>query len=205
MGIRSKSQHGGVEAELANVLKVYGLEASTRSIVELFREALDLVVIGRSAPAGPQLSAADARELRAAGLEVDESRGAYNRVASSTMAKMAAILTDALSVGDVALRLGRTPARIRQMLNAREPSLYGIKLSEGDWRIPRFQFVDDGPPANLQPVLAVLPRDVHPIEFYNWFTAPDPALQIGDESVSPRDWLATGGNPQPVAAEAAQL
>lgn len=196
---------GEVGPRIDAALRQYGIDASPRSIVDVFEEALHHVVRGRSVAAPPQLSPGDAEELRSAGLNIDRSAGAYSRAASATTAKMAAVLSDALTVAEVAERLGRTTSRVRQMLNSPEPSLYGIKLSDGDWRIPCFQLVDDQPPANLPAVLRALPRDVHPIEFYNWFTAPDPALQVEGEALSPRDWLASGGNPAPVAAEAAQL
>jgi len=196
---------GEVGSKIDDALKEYGIDASPASIVDMFEEALHRVVRGRSVAAVPQLSTSDAEELRSAGFSIDDSGGAYGTAASATMAKMAAVLTDALTVAQVAERLGRTTSRVRQMLNSPEPRLYGIKLSEGDWRIPRFQLVGDQPPANLPVVLRALPRDLHPIEFYNWFTTPDPVLQVEGEALSPRDWLASGGNPSPVAAEAAQL
>jgi hypothetical protein len=48
-------------------------------------------------------------------------------------------------------------------------------------------------------------RDLHPIAVFRFLSEPSPDLEIEDEPVSPLAWLATGGNPEPVAAIAATL
>jgi hypothetical protein len=85
-----------------------------------------------------------------------------------------------------------------------ERALFGIK-ERGEWRIPSFQFEGDRLVRNLRAVVAALPGTLHPIEFFTWFTSPDPALQLDGRPLSPREWLETGGDPEAVAAEAAQL
>jgi hypothetical protein len=85
-----------------------------------------------------------------------------------------------------------------------DQSLAGIRGSSG-WRIPIYQLDDDRPVRNLRSVLQAAPASLHPIALFRWLTAPDAALEIDGRATSPRDWLAAGGDPDRVAALAAEL
>jgi hypothetical protein len=113
------------------------------------------------------------------------------------------MLVQAKSATEVAHDLGVTSARIRQ--RASERTLYGIR--DGDeWRFPGWQFDASGRPIRgLGAVFPVMSRDLHPIAVFRFLSEPSPDLEIEDEPVSPLAWLATGGNPEPVAAIAATL
>jgi hypothetical protein len=80
---------------------------------------------------------------------------------------------------------------VRQLLAARK--IYGLQV-HGAWKIPLFQFVDDGLLPGLEEVVPALSRDLHPIGVYHWFNTPNPDLapeELGRE-LSPREWLLTG-------------
>lgn len=191
--------------EIHEALIEYGLPAEPRRFLGMVREALRSVVTQPPVDhAASQLTAAEMRELSGIGLDTGASTDAYAGVAERTTAKMTAILADARTVAATAELLGVTPARVRQMLNEPQPALFGLKAG-GAWLVPGFQFVDGRPVPNLRPVLAALPAGTHAVEFFNWFTRPDPVLRLQDEPVSPRTWLSSGGDPNLVAAEAAQL
>lgn len=181
----------------------YGLPGEPRSFVELVVEALRHVM---STPvvedAAGQLTSADAKELRAIGLDPEAARGAAGPAAARSAATMTALLAGSLTVDETAERLHVTPGRVRQMLADR--SLIGIRAGTG-WRIPAYQLDGDRPVRNLRPVLQATPASLHPIALLRWLTSPDPALAIEDRAVSPREWLAAGGDPAPVAALAAEL
>jgi hypothetical protein len=52
-----------------------------------------------------------------------------------------------------------------------------------------------------------LPKDLHPIGVYHWFTTPNPDLapeNLG-RALSPREWLLTGHSPIVVAELASDL
>lgn len=111
-------------------------------------------------------------------------------------AQYTAMLATSYTVDDVARMLGVDRSRVRQRLGER--SLYGVKL-RGGWRIPRFQFDGCRLIPGVERVIAAMPADMHPLEFQNWFTLPDPDLELDDAAVSPSDWLRSGGNPGNVA------
>jgi hypothetical protein len=57
-------------------------------------------------------------------------------------------------------------------------------------------------------VLPHLDRGIHPVAVYTWFTSPDPDLTIDaneEITLSPRDWLRSGRDPQMVADLAGAL
>jgi hypothetical protein len=121
-----------------------------------------------------------------------------------TAADYAALLATALSVPELARRLGVDQSRVRQRI-ARH-TLIAIKDGAA-WRLPLFQLDDTG--QQLVPGLAtVAPRlaNVHPVAVARWFTLPHPDLIDDDDNpVSPRAWLLGGGDPAEVAALADEL
>ena len=112
-------------------------------------------------------------------------------------AEFGAILTTSLSAARVGERLGGvTAVRVRQMI--RERSLYALRL-EGQWRIPVFQFQDEGLVPNIVAVNPALPRTLDPVSVQRWYTSPDPELETaGGNVLSPLDWLRAGMDPAPV-------
>jgi hypothetical protein len=169
----------------------------------LLRDALRLVV--SDAPiADPtsELTETELTELRAAGLRTVVPADAYTRAVSRTTARMAAILADAASVEETATAMGVSGARVRQLLGDR--ALFGIRAADG-WLVPRFQLQGGAPLPGLRLVVAALPTGLHPVAFHTWFMTPTGALRLDDAPVSPRDWLASGGPADVVAAQAAAL
>lgn len=121
-----------------------------------------------------------------------------------TAADYAALLATALTVPELAARLGVDEGRIRQRLTRR--TLYGIKDRRA-WRIPLFQLDDDG--RALVPGLdRVAPHwaGAHPVEVARWFTLPHVDLEDAEgRPVAPRAWLLGGGDPQTLAELAEEL
>ncbi|MGH8890506.1 MAG: DNA-binding protein, partial [Acidothermaceae bacterium] len=105
-------------------------------------------------------------------------------------------LEDALTVKAAADRLGVSEGRVRQRITAR--SLLGIDFG-GVWRLPAFQFTDDGQLRGFDRVLQAMPDDVHPIAVWRFIERANAELTVDDEPASPREWLATGGEIERVA------
>jgi hypothetical protein len=145
----------------------------------------------------------EARILGEGGLDLSPRRGDEPDVVVRSAAGFAVMLVQAKTAGEVAHDLGVTSARIRQ--RASERTLYGIR--DGDeWRFPGWQFDDSGRPIRgLAAVFPVMSGDLHPIAVFRFLSEPSTDLEIDDEPVSPLTWLATGGNPESVAAIAATL
>jgi hypothetical protein len=93
---------------------------------------------------------------------------------------------------------------VRQLLAARK--IYGLQV-RGAWKIPLFQFADDQLIPGLEEVVSALPKDLHPIAVYHWFTTPNPDLapENLERALSPREWLLTGHSPAVVAELATDL
>lgn len=117
-------------------------------------------------------------------------------------AQFTALLANSYTVEEVAKMLNVDRSRVRQRLGER--SLYGVKL-RGSWRIPRFQFVDCDLIPGMEQVIAAMPANMDLLGWFNWFTLPDPDLEIDDVAVSPAEWLRRGGDPGIVAAMAADF
>jgi excisionase family DNA binding protein len=151
-----------------------------------------------------ELTEDERRLLEESGVDLAEfaprDRGVSSPLAQTT-ADYAALLATALTVPELASRLGVDTSRIRQRL-ARH-TLYGVKDGVS-WRIPLFQL--DETAQALVPGLHRVAPGVHPVEVARWFTLPHVDLENADErSLSPRDWLLTGGDPGDVAMLAEEL
>jgi hypothetical protein len=190
------------QAEVRSVLGEAGLPDDPHRFVALVKDAVLRVVLVRHTWAPTALSESDARELREIGLDPSAEGRDHRESTRSAAAKMAAILADSLTVDDAAERMQLHQSRLRQMLLER--SLFGIK-SDGEWRVPAFQFSGQRPIRNLGPVLRASPRNLHPVELLNWLVRPNRVLKIEGRPVAPLVWLESGGDPDPVAAIAAEL
>jgi len=188
---------------IREALEGYGLPGEPRRFVDLVIDALR-EVMGTPVveDAGGQLTAAEARELRAVGLDVVIAQGAASPAIARSAATMTALLVGSLTVEETAARLHVTPGRVRQLLADR--SLAGIRDGAG-WRIPAYQLDGDRPVRNLRTVLQATPPSIHPIALFRWLTGTEPALEIEGRVVSPREWLTAGGDPAPLVALAAEL
>jgi hypothetical protein len=195
----SDPQTAGPAASESNGL-AERLQASPAEVIALLQS------LAAATPAAPgsqhrSLTVAQERELRAAGSLGVALPPLADRASTATAVEAYQISQDALTVPAVAARLGVTASRIRQRLTAR--SLFGVSTPGGGWRLPRFQFTDDGELPGLAQLLPALPADVHPVALDSFLTRPQPDLVITDEAVSPRDWLTSGGDPAAVARIAA--
>ena len=171
-------------------------------------ESLVMEAVARALPRRPlidaraDLTANEARFLVDAGVPLDDfappDLGSDSPLVQ-TAADYAALLATALTVPELATRLGVDQSRVRQRI-ARH-SLIAVK-DGASWRLPLYQLDDAG--HRLLPGLAsVAPRlvQVHPVAAARWFVLPHPDL-VDDSggAISPRAWLLSGGDPQEVAA-----
>lgn len=153
---------------------------------------------------GASLSEGERQILVDAGVDLSGPPADADDPAVITAARFARLLADALSVEDAAARLHVTPGRVRQRLAER--TLYGVQVrTRGSWRLPAWQFAADSAVPGLETVLPHVPCQIHPLAVSNFFTRPDPDLEIGDSPVSPVDWLRSGGDAKAVAALAGAL
>ena len=196
---RPRAVKGGT---LEATLREAGIDASLPNFLVMVRDAVSSV---RRVPAPDpvgQLPESEAQTLKRGGFDMGHPREGEATPLSQTVAAYIAMMNDALTVAEAARRLRLDQSRIRQLLSA--GSLYGIKL-RGEWRLPAFQFTKRGVVPGIQEVLRVVPEDLHPVEVWEWFRNPDPDLEIGEQIVSPLNWLSSGGEPQRASAVARDL
>ena len=117
---------------------------------------------------------------------------------SRSSARALAEAADSLSRTETAELLGTDVTRVSH--RTREGALYSYVGASRRRRYPGWQFVDGTVLPHLREVVAALPDGLHPVTVRSFFTTPDDALLLGDEPVSPAQWLACGGAPDPVAA-----
>ncbi len=123
-------------------------------------------------------------------------------VAAETRATFEGLRLTSLTVEEAARLLGVDPSRVRQRLRAR--TLFGIREDDA-WLLPRRQFSEHEQIRGLARVLPLIRDALHPVAVWNWLALPDPELQTGGTSLSPIDWLASGGDIGAVRAVAADL
>jgi len=151
------------------------------------------------------LTAAETAALHTVGAFKDETPiRPDNDPLIRSQAQYMALLEESLSAAQAAKLLSVDVSRIRQRL--RERSLFGIE-TEGNWRLPRFQFERRRAIPGLAQVLKALPEDLFPLDVADWFVLPDADLQLhGDAApLSPRDWLLAGRPVETVVAIARDL
>lgn len=136
------------------------------------------------------LSVSEMDALQSVGLSTERwKRGGRSDPLTQSIADYMALLDTSLTTSQAARFLKVDPSRIRQRL--RERSLYGVDY-DGERRLPRFQFERRKVVPGLAEVLPELPPQMSPLDVAEWFLAPNPDLEIGDRSISPREWLLSG-------------
>lgn len=120
-------------------------------------------------------------------------------------ARAAAVLSDALTVSEAHEALGVSEERVRQRLRKSPPSLVGIRVNAGHWRLPAFQFAQGGAVATRGgDVIAALPEGLSPQFVDAFFTRPNDVLRDeSGEPVSPAAWIAQGRDLEPLVKLAA--
>jgi hypothetical protein len=144
-------------------------------------------------PDAAALSEADAALFDESDFAEDDR--AYARVTVEPLGRVARLINTAYSGGQVAELLGVNESRVRQRRADR--TLWAIQ-DRGGWVFPALQFEDAagrrGQIRGLDQVLQVLPADLHPVSVAGFLTTPQPDLSVDGQSVSPLDWLRSGGD-----------
>lgn len=110
----------------------------------------------------------------------------------------------ALTAEELARKLKLSSSTIRHYKSAGR--LYSYER-HGKLHFPLWQFAADTGQAlpGLSTVLAALPRDAHPQTIAGFFHTPQPDLVIDGEASSAKEWLESGGDPEPVVSIANDL
>jgi hypothetical protein len=189
-------------AALNDVLNRSHLRVSEARFVELVEQSLrELGGPVIDDPAG-EFSADEVAALTAVTVDLSRRGPRDADPHAPGVAAYVALLADALSVGDVAARLGIDPSRVRHRLAKRQ--LIGIRQPRG-WLLPAYQFGSDGRLLpGIERVAAGLTGS-HPVVVARFFATPSPDLVVSRRRLTPRQWLEGGGDPSRVVAMARTL
>ncbi len=144
--------------------------------------------------------------LERGGLELNRLEFGLADPIARTAFEYAVLRATALTTSGAAERLGVDESRVRQRLRNR--TLYGLKGSSGEWRLPAFQFARAGLVPGIDRVFPRLPKSLSPLAVYRWLHTPSPDLGETEEqgrALTPLQWLLTGNDPDVVAELAAGL
>jgi hypothetical protein len=183
---------------------MYGLSArAPEALNAALRHAIENMHCTLYAPSRDELTPSELALLERAGVEVEESPGRSDPMMAHAT-EFGAILATSLSPVRAGERLGGvTAVRVRQMIGER--SLHALQL-EGRWKIPVFQFRDEGLVPNIGAVNPALPPTLDPVSVLRWYTRPDPELEAsGGAVLAPLEWLRAGMEPAPVVLLARDL
>lgn len=188
-------------AALESVLARAGLRVKPHEFLSLIEDAARRLTPPHPHPAGyftPDQRAA----LESVGLDLSPQRDDEPDARARAVAEQAVLHDSALTVGEAASTLGVDTSRIRhRLLDGR---LMGWK-DRGGWRLPAWQFTDNGVLPGLEQVLAALPKDQPALVVAAFMTTPQQDLVAGSRPVTPCEWLQAGGEPERVAKLAAML
>jgi hypothetical protein len=143
-----------------------------------------------------------AAALADVGLDLTPWRESERDPRARTIALQAVLRDTALTVAGAAERIAVDSSRVRHRLA--DGRLAGWK-DRGGWRLPVWQFTNDGVLPGLEVVLAAVPDDQPPLVVAGFMTTPQQDLLTAGEPTTPRDWLLAGGDPAPLARLVATL
>jgi hypothetical protein len=187
---------------LTEVLSRNHVRVSEARFIELLEQSLAELggpVVDHPASA---LSVDEVEALAAVNADLSPRRPREADPRAGAVAAYAALLADALTVAEVAGRLGIDASRVRHRLLKRQ--LIGIRQPRG-WLLPAYQFGADGQLLpGIERVAAAL-ADSHPVTVARFLATPQPELVVARRRLTPRQWLEGGGDPSRVVAMAQTL
>jgi hypothetical protein len=186
------------------VLTSAGVNVTERRFAALVEQALCELGSAGAADPGSVLAADEIAALSAVEADLSPRRPREADARAGAAAAYAALLADALTVAEVARRLGIDPSRVRHRLARRQ--LIGIRRPDG-WLLPAYQFGSDGEllPGIEAVASAVMATGSHPVAIARFLATAVPELTVGRRRHTPREWLESGGDPAAVVALARDL
>lgn len=186
-------------------LHAHGLEVEPEAINTYLRAAVKKVQAFYHAEPGQEgLTEAEWEVARSGGLEPEPKGFRHGDPLLKGIVAYASLMHTGLTTAQAARRLGVSDARIRQRLHDR--TLFAIRDGRS-WRLPLFQFTEQGEVPGWGEVSKALPRDISPVAVEQWLNLPHSELVDGPEEkpMTPRHWLMEGRPAHSVATQVLDL
>lgn len=133
--------------------------------------------------------------LREAGSFVDEMPPFMARASTATAMQGLSVVVSSLTTAQVATMLELTAGRIRQ--RATDRTLLSLRVAS-TLRFPLFQFPDRAEVPGWERVAPSFPANAHPVAIATFMDQRSDELIVGEQAVTPMEWLGGGGDPQAV-------
>ncbi|AND17367.1 hypothetical protein [Rathayibacter tritici] len=166
------------------------VESSGADVLKLIEGIADAATAAPRATSGIATREQEAA-LRAAGSFVGEMPPLEERASIRSQAAWAGLRGRSLSTSDVAALLQVSTSRVRQ--RAADHTLYAFP-GQTPHRFPEFQFTQSDELPGWTELARRIPDDAHPLAVFRIVTEPSEELLLEGGPVSPRDWLASGGD-----------
>ena len=196
-----------------DVLRRHGYSMSERTLAAQLDALLSLSDQGS---VGIDMSFADAAYLAQYSGVADASDADLTAMDARSAARATAEAGRGLSRNDVAALMAIDPSRVSHQIATGR--LYSYPGSQGRPVFPDWQFItvtdeqDASPPVpkasvipHLAEVIAAIPAGSHPVAVRTFITSSSADLSVHRNALSPREWLARGGDPAAVVALAVTL
>lgn len=174
------------------------LGADPYSALVLLREAgypIPNWLLSSKKATSSKLSPVEEEILRAggaSGLENSEFeiRAAEHEMALLTLDECRALLEQCHELEFVAKQLQISPESALALAKSEYPRLLAFRLGDdGPWLFPCWQFCASGSIPSLDRVLSEAPQPPNPLILSNLMLYTSIDLEVGDETMSPHDWL----------------
>jgi hypothetical protein len=119
--------------------------------------------------------------------------------------EIGAIIQRALIAKEASQRLSIPLEMVRELVTKEPPVLFAFEAPNGILLFPRWQFTDQGTLPHLSEVLNRTGPEVTALAVHRFMTGKHPDLQFRNSSLSPRDWLDSGQDPDEVLMLASDL
>jgi hypothetical protein len=172
-------------------LHAHGIDVEPATLSELVREVVGRMPGMLRDDPRSELTPEEVATLERGGGDLTPRDLASEDPVARGVAEMAALVGRSLTTKQAAEFLGVDPSRVRQRLADR--TLYGFRWA-GQWRVPMFQFDEEGLVRGLEEIIPLLDPDLSPLEVYLWLTTPDAELRADnlDRDLTPLEWLRLG-------------
>ncbi len=150
---------------------------------------------------GTPLSDEEIACLKESGVDLNNSIKPEKDPLLAGYCQVADILIGALTVAQVAERLGHSVLQVHEL--AANHRLYGVNKKYGLERFPAFQFTDDGLLSGFWDVAPHISRELPMASVESFFMRANPDLFISedtDQTLSPIEWLASRRDPTTVTS-----
>lgn len=119
--------------------------------------------------------------------------------------EISAMIQESLILEEVSKRLSVSIETVQALIAKEAPELFAFEAPHQILLFPGWQFTDQGTLPHLTELLNRIGKEVAPFTTNRFMISKNPDLPLGKACLSPRDWLASGRDPEEVLMLASDL